>query len=373
VGYKLIILTLCCVCSISCRRNACQSQGVEVSPEKASGPTDFEARDRPLAAGLKLALSSSRASFEPGHTLVEVSPEAIVVDGARVASLSKGAVGADLLRDGPTGFFVTPLYDALSERVAAERAESGLARNVPLWGKIGLALHHLTSYRVLSQVLYTAEQAELTQFQFLVIDPAGARHVIRRCKGPCCRSATSYPCWGRTIEVEDIDILRGGVIGDIESMDEVMAGGTTPRPAKAQAPPVEPPRPMPLNLMVFVQEDGFRVVANGAALPAECPSSVFPLAADPTTCHDERGYPASDAQRSERARLGLGPPSCAYDFNRLGRCLERAKAEHPQERNALLSGRSAVDWQTLARVTDVVRGSEDSPLFPALFLTPPVD
>lgn len=130
-----------------------------------------------------------------------------------------------------------------------------------------------------------------------------------------------------------------------------------------------------LSLMVVITDEGFRVANSGegtlpssCGAPSETGSTLFiPLAENGESCTDNRGYP-SGAERRERQALRLGPPSCAYDFNRLQECMLDIKSDHPDQSQIVISGEANIDYDVLIHAMDATRGSEDAPLFPNVSL-----
>ena len=103
-------------------------------------------------------------------TTIAVTRNAILVDDRRVVDLRDGAVDPSNKRDGATGFFINPLFDALTE--AAQNQKLIASRNSAVRFE-GLALllgHKTTTFRTLSEVLYTAGQAEFSQFKFATVE-----------------------------------------------------------------------------------------------------------------------------------------------------------------------------------------------------------
>jgi len=121
---------------------------------------------------LRLPGSVSKAPLKAATTIA-ITRSAILVDDRRVVDLREGAVDASNKRDGATGYFINPLFDALSE--AAQNQKLIASRNQQIRFE-GLALvlgHKTTTFRTLTEVLYTAGQAEYNQFKFAVVQTTG--------------------------------------------------------------------------------------------------------------------------------------------------------------------------------------------------------
>lgn len=136
-----------------------------------------------------------------------------------------------------------------------------------------------------------------------------------------------------------------------------------------------------LNLMLVITDEGFRLAAQGGTLPDGCTASTeagaaqdaptVPLNPNHQSCTDSSGYPSS-RQRQERSQLRLGPPTCAYNFARLRECIERIKADHPSERQIIISAESRIDYDVLVGAMDACRGDaeeRDEQFFPDVVLS----
>ena len=118
---------------------------------------------------LQLPKSEARLALKSA-TVIAVTRNAILVDDHKVVDLRQdGTVDPSNKRDGANGFFINPLYEALNE--AAQNQKAIAARN-PAYQFEGLAMilgDKLINFRLLTEVLYTAGQAEFNQFKFVVV------------------------------------------------------------------------------------------------------------------------------------------------------------------------------------------------------------
>lgn len=117
---------------------------------------------------LRLPRSSSELSLEDA-VVIGISTNSIQVDDAKVADLRSGAVDESLKRDGAEGMLINPLYDALKEKVQHLRMIS--ARTGTEFNDLTLVVaHDATSFRLITEVLYTAGQAEFGRFRFVAAE-----------------------------------------------------------------------------------------------------------------------------------------------------------------------------------------------------------
>ena len=103
--------------------------------------------------------------------VIAVSKRAIMVQDNKVADLRDGSVDESLKRDGADGLLINPLLDALKERVQHLKMLSART-NRPFEGMALVVADSKTSYRLLTEVLYTAGQAEFEKFKFVAAEGA---------------------------------------------------------------------------------------------------------------------------------------------------------------------------------------------------------
>jgi len=118
---------------------------------------------------LQLPTSVSQAPLER-TVVISITTQAIIVDDVKVVDLRQGAVDPSNKRDGATGFFIEPLYQSLQN--AMQKAKAMKQRNPQAVTSLGMAMilgDYRINYRLLSEVLYTAGQAEFNQFKFGVV------------------------------------------------------------------------------------------------------------------------------------------------------------------------------------------------------------
>ncbi|MFH1808433.1 MAG: biopolymer transporter ExbD [Pseudomonadota bacterium] len=117
---------------------------------------------------VKLPASTAQLIPEEAATIT-VTTQRIVVNDKSVAEINEGRIDPNDKRDGPQGFFITPLYDALVE--AADN-EKKIAQYNPARTFKGISIvicDKSIPFRLLSEVMYTAGQAEFGNFKFAVI------------------------------------------------------------------------------------------------------------------------------------------------------------------------------------------------------------
>jgi biopolymer transport protein ExbD len=100
--------------------------------------------------------------------LITITKKAILVDDTAVAPIKKGVVDSSLKRDGQSGFLIMPLMDIL-EKHASRLKKLEKMKYTKFEGEVIIIADQSTPYRLLSEVLYTAGQAEFGKYRLLVL------------------------------------------------------------------------------------------------------------------------------------------------------------------------------------------------------------
>jgi biopolymer transport protein ExbD len=121
--------------------------------------------------GAELSLPGSTTQIGAHQAVsITVTTRAILVEEEPVATVKQGAVDASIKRDGPHGYFITPLYEALSKHATRLKLiESRSQGKQPFSGEIVVMCDKGTPYRLVSEILYTAGQAEFSRYRLVVI------------------------------------------------------------------------------------------------------------------------------------------------------------------------------------------------------------
>lgn len=135
----------------------------------ASDPVNIQQSDV-----LELPPSVAKEPLERA-VVIAVTADAILVDDVKVVGLRSGAVDPSNKRDGANGFFIEPLFQSLQNSM--QKAKAMQQRNPQSVTSLGMAMvlgDRKVSYRLLSEVLYTAGQAEFNRFKFAVVKSSKA-------------------------------------------------------------------------------------------------------------------------------------------------------------------------------------------------------
>lgn len=118
---------------------------------------------------LKLPRTSSAEGLVDA-TVIGISQRSIQVNDKKVADLRNGAVDESMKRDGQEGLMINPLFDALketSQHIKMIKARTGGGK---FEGEALVVADKGTNYRLISEVLYTAGQAEYQKFKFVAAE-----------------------------------------------------------------------------------------------------------------------------------------------------------------------------------------------------------
>lgn len=99
---------------------------------------------------------------------VQLTASTILVRNNAVVNVKNGKVDANSKRDGPDGFFIDPLFKKLKDEAKKLKAAEKQGGR-PFKGDAILAVHKGTPYRLLAEVLYTANQAEFKTYTFAIV------------------------------------------------------------------------------------------------------------------------------------------------------------------------------------------------------------
>src|SRR4051812_1967131 len=120
-----------------------------------------------MSEGLQLPQSSIE-SARPLAVNVTITQSAILVEGDGVTTVRTGAVDPSVKRDGANGYYITPLVDVLNKH--ANRLKKIAAMGGSQFdGTAMILVDKNTPYRLLTEVLYSAGQAEFKNYHLVVI------------------------------------------------------------------------------------------------------------------------------------------------------------------------------------------------------------
>ena len=121
--------------------------------------------------GQELAIPISTTQLHPQENItVTVSKRDVTVNDRRVVEGQGGAIPASVKEGGRAdAFYVGPVYDALKKEVDRQKYIAQYNQDAPFTGRVNVVADKSIPYRTLMEILYTAGQAELGEYKFMVL------------------------------------------------------------------------------------------------------------------------------------------------------------------------------------------------------------
>jgi biopolymer transport protein ExbD len=119
----------------------------------------------------QLAIPQSTTQLHPQENItVTVSMGEVAVNDRKVVDVQGGAIPA-AAKEGARAdaFYVGAIYDALKKEVDKQKYIAQYNRDAPFTGRVNVVADKKVPYRTLMEVLYTAGQAELGEYKFMVL------------------------------------------------------------------------------------------------------------------------------------------------------------------------------------------------------------
>jgi biopolymer transport protein ExbD len=116
---------------------------------------------------LQLPTSSIEAQ-RPLAINITITQNAVLVEGDGVTTVRAGAVDPSVKRDGANGYYITPLVGALTKHANRLKKIAAMG-GTQFDGTAMVMVDKNTPYRLLTEVLYSAGQAEFKNYHLVVI------------------------------------------------------------------------------------------------------------------------------------------------------------------------------------------------------------
>lgn len=119
----------------------------------------------------ELSIPQSTTQLNPQENItVTVSAAEVTVNERRVVEVRGGSIPAAAKEGGRAdAFYVGAIYDALKKEVDKQKYIAQYNRDAPFTGRVNVVADKGIPYRTLMEVLYTAGQAELGEYKFMVL------------------------------------------------------------------------------------------------------------------------------------------------------------------------------------------------------------
>jgi biopolymer transport protein ExbD len=128
----------------------------------------YSANPVQLKSSEDLKLPTSTAQLMPTETTaVTVTSNGIMVDDEPVMTIENAVVPESQRSSG--GYLIDPLYQALQQSVEHQKKISKFNKKLEFQGLITIISDREVPFSLLSQVMYTAGQAQFSKFKFAVI------------------------------------------------------------------------------------------------------------------------------------------------------------------------------------------------------------
>ena len=132
--------------------------------------------DQPIeVTGPDLKVPKSATQLRPEDmTTITVTRNSILVNNNKAVDVKEGAVDKSQKKGGQESLYIQPLYDDLTAAVKQRQKEARVLKEEykPV---VTIIADQTTPYRLVTEVMYTAGQAELSKFKFAVIKTQRSR------------------------------------------------------------------------------------------------------------------------------------------------------------------------------------------------------
>ncbi|WP_242395351.1 ExbD/TolR family protein [Anaeromyxobacter oryzisoli] len=117
-----------------------------------------------------LRLPASTTQEKPTEAItITVSQRDVSVNDRKVIDVVNGGIPAAAKGGKGDSFYVAPLYDALKKEVDKQKYIARYNSDARFEGRVSVVADKQIAYRTIMDVLYTAGQAELGEYNFLVL------------------------------------------------------------------------------------------------------------------------------------------------------------------------------------------------------------
>ncbi len=131
----------------------------------------YQASSINVNMGEHLAIPASTTQLAPQDNItITVSMNELTVNDRKVLDLQRGTIPARAKEGGKDdAFYVGAVYDALKREVDKQKYIAQFNKTAPFSGRVNVVADKKITYRTLMDVLYTAGQAELGEYKFMVL------------------------------------------------------------------------------------------------------------------------------------------------------------------------------------------------------------
>lgn len=136
-----------------------------------------------VKAGPDLVVPRSTSELAPEDTMqITITRKSILVGDKEVVAVKDGQVNKSHKRGGgDNSLYIQPLFDRLTEEVSRHKQMAAL-RKQPFDGVATIVVDRTAPYRLVTEVMYTAGQAQLANFKFAIVK-FGRNDLIKKAGG----------------------------------------------------------------------------------------------------------------------------------------------------------------------------------------------
>ena len=131
----------------------------------------YQASTLNVNMGADLTIPASTTQLHPQENVnVSISQTILTVNDKPVLKLQAGAIPVEA-KDGKKAeaFYVGPVFEALKKEVDKQKKIAQFNKDAQFAGRVNVIADKKITYRTLMEVLYTAGQAELGEYKFMVM------------------------------------------------------------------------------------------------------------------------------------------------------------------------------------------------------------
>jgi biopolymer transport protein ExbD len=122
-----------------------------------------------MSEGLTIPVSSTQLVPQENISIT-VSMQEVAVNDRKVVPLQAGVIPPAFKEGGKAeAFYIRSVFDALKKEVDKQKYIAQYNKNAPFSGRINIIADRKVTYRTLMEILYTAGQAELGEYKFMVM------------------------------------------------------------------------------------------------------------------------------------------------------------------------------------------------------------
>ena len=117
-----------------------------------------------------LTVPQSTTQLNPQDNIgLSISMKEVLVGERRVVEIQNGIIPASAKDGKADSFFVAAVYEALKKEVDKQKYIAQYNKAAPFLGRVNVVADKKIPYRTLMEILYTAGQAELGEYKFMVM------------------------------------------------------------------------------------------------------------------------------------------------------------------------------------------------------------